>query len=873
MVFQPHDSGSRSSDASGPHRVGRYELRGRLGSGAMGDVFLAWDPGAQREVALKTRRGGSAERFVREAELTAGLDHPGIVRVFDAGVDPSGLAYYACERVVGVQDLRDVFRTLPLAERVGLVRDAAAAVGHAHSRGVVHRDLKPDNLLVDEEGVIRVADFGLATAEDLERLTRTGALVGTPTHLAPEQWRALQGERVPIDPRSDVWALGVVLYEALTGELPFEGASWMELSARILAATPRAPSTISPEVPRALQNVCLRALSLDPAQRHPDGASLAAHLEEALLEQDSGGSGLKLALGMVVLATLGLGLAALYTSSLDPAPESSQGTVSPAKSPAWTQEPETSPSVETPPLEELTSLIERARAAGVAGRPQEGLDLLAEVMARAPRDPDALAARAKLLTQRGEREPALADLSAALEVAPERADLWAVRAELLRNLGRLDASLEDVKRALRLVPEHLAARYTQAWVIASRGQRDAAFLILDGQVAANPELAEAYCNRAELKSAAGNHPLALQDLAKALDLDPDSSRAYSLRVGIHVNRNELKAAREDIERGLSIAPGNLELRTNFGVVLMREGDLEGAIRELSRALEINPKLGTAYANRSYAYRNQGRSKEAIADLEQALKFVQPGTSVHKAMVDGLAGLRAAAELEGADFDVAKALAEVVRLRDQGRSDLALPLVKRVLAKEPESVRAIYLRGNLLMQLGRPREALAPLSRAVELDPNQREHHSDRGLAHQALGDQVSAIRDFDLVTKRWPNYALGWNNRAISRRKSGDAAGAVEDCDRALELRPNYVNALMNRANAHLGLGNLAKAEADCTGALGLQEHVSAYGLRGMIRQEAGNLAGARSDMKHFLAGVPANDPRRPRLEKRLAEVEAALAR
>lgn len=262
------------------HRVASYIVEGELGRGAMGVVYLARDEGTGRRVALKLIQGDvdarRLERFRREGELTARLRHPGVVGVHSAGTW-EGKPYLAYELVEGAQTLDLAFKERELVERVELVRDAARAIGAAHEVDIIHRDIKPDNILVDSDGRVRVADFGLATAQDLETLTRTGAVVGTPVYMAPEKFIA-GGAR---GPNLDVWSLGVVLYEAICGELPFFAKTIPDL-VQSLMSPPRAPRDLRPETPPELEAVCLRALSAEISERYPDGNALAADLDRFL---------------------------------------------------------------------------------------------------------------------------------------------------------------------------------------------------------------------------------------------------------------------------------------------------------------------------------------------------------------------------------------------------------------------------------------------------------------------------------------------------------------------------------------------------------------------------------------------------------------
>jgi hypothetical protein len=298
-----------STPAPGAVIAGRYRVVGPLGQGAMGVVVRAHDPGAGRDVAIKllTAAGpGRAERLRREAQLAARLDHPGIVRVHDAG-EADGAPFVVFELVEGARTLRAAWAELDARGRAGLLRDAGRALGHAHARGVVHRDVKPDNILVDAAGRARVTDFGLATAAGVDPLTRSGAVLGTPLALSPEQVRGGAA-----GPASDVWALGVALYEALTDRPPFEGDTLLELTGAILACSPAPPRAARPTVPASLEAVCLGALRLAPADRFPDGEAFAAALDRALAGRARDPvralallAGLAVALGAAALARAG----------------------------------------------------------------------------------------------------------------------------------------------------------------------------------------------------------------------------------------------------------------------------------------------------------------------------------------------------------------------------------------------------------------------------------------------------------------------------------------------------------------------------------------------------------------------------------------
>ncbi len=269
-----------------PSRLGRYNVQGVLAHGAMGRIFLAIDTATGTRVAVKTMMldglGGPAEtetreRFFREARTVAGLQHPDIVAVYDSGLQGS-TAYLAMELLPGT-DLRMHCRgalRLPVDQALKIVARVADALAYAHTRGVVHRDVKPANLMVDlSTNTIKVTDFGLArTAQG--SLTRTGLMLGSPSYMAPEQ---LLGE--PLDGRADLYSLGVVLFEMLTGQLPHGEESISQLMRAIVTEAAPPLARYRPDLPSCVGDLLARALQKDRSLRFPDGEQLAKALREA----------------------------------------------------------------------------------------------------------------------------------------------------------------------------------------------------------------------------------------------------------------------------------------------------------------------------------------------------------------------------------------------------------------------------------------------------------------------------------------------------------------------------------------------------------------------------------------------------------------
>src|SRR5204863_960614 len=258
---------------------GRYRIVRKLGTGGMANVYLAEDEVLGRRVAIKIlndRHAGDdqfVERFRREAKNAASLSHPNIVSIYDRG-EAEGTYYIAMEYLDG-RSLKEMITArgpAPIPVAVDYARQILSALRIAHRQGLVHRDIKPHNVLVDGEGRVKVTDFGIARAGP-SQMTEEGSIIGTAQYLSPEQ-----AQGAPVTPASDLYSVGIVLYELLTGSVPFSGDTPVELAMKHLSKVPESPSHLRPEVPRDLDLVVMRALAKSPEERYTTAEEMDADL-------------------------------------------------------------------------------------------------------------------------------------------------------------------------------------------------------------------------------------------------------------------------------------------------------------------------------------------------------------------------------------------------------------------------------------------------------------------------------------------------------------------------------------------------------------------------------------------------------------------
>ncbi|MCC6738432.1 MAG: protein kinase [Planctomycetia bacterium] len=827
-------------------RLGKYVRAEKLGSGAMGEVWKAWDTELGRWVALKFLKGGDdgeIARFQREAQVAAGLTHPNIATVYDVG-EAAGRHYIAMQFVPG--------KTLTAARKKGarlaamLVRDAARGVGHAHANGVIHRDIKPHNVMVTglnfalgakkPYDAVFVMDFGLArSTEGASGLSVTGSVIGTPGYMPPEQAKGR-----PTGPPADVFSLGATLYDLLTGDEPFRGDSLFEVLRAIQEDEPVPPRRADPKIPADLETIVLKALEKDPARRYPDADAFADDLDRFLegeaVSARRAGVGYRASKAVakrkpvVAVAAAGVvGIAIVAGVFLSKLGDSGRDK-------------------------------EKALAAQRAKEEKLRADKDREIAAQKDAERRREEARQRALTFVESGRRALEDLrfrkASPSHTQPELHDM-AVKAEA------------EFRKALDAAPD-----MPEAWLGIGRGwamahNRERAAPAIEKAIAAAPQFASAYLDRVRLTfddyeemrhDRAGGGAAEETDASRKLraSIEGDLRKAEAatkdlaekaLAEGLLAFADgKFTAAAEKLAGYLKSAPTDGDAHYWRGHALLHVELYKDAGDALTRALECDFRHGSARANR-------GRVRELLGDLDGAEVDYLEVARQHSDQAGGYLGLAAVARARGdvkrcremaeaalqrepgnriaqdfltwakqqtgelagssvtggpeAPADVEALLADAQRAHAAGDAKKCVELCDRALAKSPGNADAHRIRGAGRHSAGNVKGALEDAEAALRIRPDYPEALYNRALAKGELGDAKGALADYTACLKLQPGNCDALTNRGLLKSEQGDVDGAIADYSEALRQRPSYIAALVNRAEAYAAKGEKAAAIAD----------------------------------------------------------------
>ncbi|GEM_PF-1841696 len=667
-------------------RLGRYRITAQLGAGGMGVVYRARDLQLDRDVAVKvlpaalTQDPVARARLLREAQTASALNHPHICHIYEVG-QADGQSFIAMELVEGRPLSALVAAGLPVDSVVRYGGQIADGLAHAHDRNVLHRDLKSSNVILTPEGRVKILDFGLAKRieQDLQEaatqsavspLTQAGSIAGTLHYLAPE---VLSG--APSDPRSDIWALGVVLYEMAAGALPFQGRTSFEVSSAILREPPAA---LPPRVPPGLRAVVARCLTKVPTERYQRAGEVRAALEAlsssahvpmavppaaeapAPLSYPVGAAekaGTKkpkgreeaLAMGFGVLLLVLSGVLIAYVLQLRPSPADSRGgpalpgpagsetTGAAGTAPAAAGRSRLITGGKASPNSEANAYFEKAMLFLHA---RFDLTRAVPLIKRAIElDPQFPEARAVLgLTHLLQVESGVSnegswvyeaekELRLALQYDPQNASAHGVLAGVYLYQGRQEEALAAGNRSLAINPDHLSALAWQTWVLQRRGDYAGAMAIARRNIQLNPVFFPAQWALGELLVETGDPAGGVRLLGKVLDQDAQNHFILAALARMHLESGDTRTARMFLDQIRKGDEANYRVRLVKALLLAREGKRREALRQMDEPLrkygEASPRVtlqvAEFYSVLSAGPGNSGEKQQALEWLDKAVR--------------------------------------------------------------------------------------------------------------------------------------------------------------------------------------------------------------------------------------------------------------
>jgi serine/threonine-protein kinase len=846
-------------------RVPGYEVESVLGRGGMGVVYRARHVRLGRHVALKMALAGSyacpheRARFRREAEAVAALRHPNVVQVYDVG-DADERPYFTMELMEGGSLARKLAGApQPPRQTAGLLATLAAAVQAAHEAGVVHRDLKPGNVLLAADGAPKVADFGLARRLDAdERLTLSGAVIGTPSYTAPEQAR---GDRSAVGPRTDVYALGAILYECLTGRPPFHAGTAAATLQQVVADEPVAPRRLNPSVPRDLETVCLKCLHKEPRNRYASAAELADDLGRFEHGEPIAARRVGVVGSLRKWARRRPAAAAILTAVSLVAAAGAIG--------AWLllQQQADARARQALTDQEVHAILGLARVRLDDGWTAADLQKLAEARTEATRAEDVARGGASAAV-RQEAESFRAETARRLARAQANRDLTEVLVDLAgpqdtreyardesgqwrsmagRNMDKqfaaefrhwgLDvdgaAEAEVVARLaaepVPVVRDLIAALDT--WALWRRRNRPGAdwrrlFRVADKLDRSDRGrqfrglLLEAFSPGAEdvtgmVGAMSPWQVLSLWEFRRGVALrrllalrretDPRTEPVLtvSLLAQMCVETRDAASAEEVLSRASTGRPSEVLLLHQLGKLLAEQSPprLEEAIGYYRAARSLRPSLGISLSD---ALVRAGRPAQAAAVMQELLGQ-QPD---HPNYLDHLGFAQMA----------------------QGRFGDAEATYRQVVARDPDYVEAHFNLGNALREEGRLKDAERAFRNAIKLRPEFAEAHVNLGTVLSNQGRPKEAEQAFRDAIKRKPDLAVAHNNLGTVLSNQGKPKDAEQAFRDAIKLKPDLAEAHNNLGNTLSDQGRPKDAEQACRDAIKLRpDFAKAHNSLGIV--------------------------------------------
>ena len=872
----------QTPDASSdrPLKFGRYSIVSEIGQGGMGKIYKVYDVRLDRHVALKMLISEGSEinvqRFLREAKASAQLKHPNIVPVYDVGSE-EGRYFFTMDFIEG-ESLHALIRkgTLTIRQIVEIMIKVGDAIQYAHRQGIVHRDIKPGNIMIDVHQEPKIMDFGLAkVSKESQKLSQSGMIIGTAQYMPPEQ---AEGRINSIDERSDIYSLGALLYEMLTGRPPFWGNSFSQILYQVIHKDPIPPSTLKKNIPRGLENICLKAMEKRKSRRYQSAASWVDDLvrfqrgetveaeknivwNKAIrkIKRNKGVSisaGLFFAFLIFMMAGISIWGEVQKRSRMELLRKEARKSLEQARSAESLEKKyekdlrrHRNQSIPDGLRREIEhSLLHYLKAHSLLDRAfaleSENLEVRKELykiekemglLGLLGRDyilSQIFFERCKRLGSKDEAEKLLESVERRRQsVQKDRSDRVNEIMEEVKKTppdkGMLEEYITEILKmsgretTLVLLGHLRSGEFWQRRIaIDALGKLGDTYTTLDGK---DPcEWLIERLKKIDVEKNAEEAELLIWALGRLRD--PRANRAtHDARW--KAGQNSALWAKTNIPYGWipmsdeEAGMGMLTAKEYFerGVMKFQKGDLNGAWSDFTDAVKRDSRYAQAYNARGNVHLVKGNLDEAIAEYTQAIR-VDPNYS------NGYAN-RGNARLQKEDLD--GAIADYTQ----------------AISMEPKDASVYNNRGMAYQFKGEIQKAIQDYHSAIALLPNDFEAYNKLGAVHMEIGELRKAVLYYSRSIEINPYKASVYNNRAIARDRMGDWEGAIVDLNHSIGLSPREPGSYVNRGMIQASKGRLENAISDYNQAISLDPTgASAYFHRGNAYEKQKNLEQALSD-------------------------------
>lgn len=855
----------------------KYDVKKELGRGGMGAVYRVEESSLERDVAMKKIIGSPTDhgvkRFIREAKITAKLDHPNIVTIHDFGLNKEGEYYFTMNHVKG-NDLKEILNKIDnkdpkylkkytLNKKLQIYKGILDAIALAHSKGIIHRDLKPANIMVGRFGEVQVMDWGLAkdnSKEDIvsdgkvketrKGLTLDGQVMGSPGFMAPEQ---ADGRIEDVDELSDVWSLGAILYKMLSLEKPIDGDSVREIVINTARGKVIPLRKKAKKVSKELESIVMKAIAPEREDRYPNVEKLHedidSYLERKPVSAHSYGITEKINkwIQRHPTAAISCGVAAILLSISGVVGGLLYSQKEEAKDKAKT---------ETARADDAT-LEKKAAQSEVRGQQQS----------------EAILSRIKFLkVNENYYESALPIIQEAIDSSKNYWKPYLVLAKHQARFGNHQEAEKLFEKANEVFRKQLnkdsveiffeaGMYYGLPLELGGRGLEETAHNYFKKAYSANPNAIFGKLSRAtELMIKAKINPdEANKYLSEAVKISKELTkditaknidatwlvRGWVLGTSIFsdyknpsfLKHKNLSEAKNALLHVVDESHGKINIRNFLAMLYAHLGEHDKAIQILSKLLKIK-KEDFLYLNRGFTYAKKGDPEKAIQDYNKAIRlnpkefifYYNRGSAYHdkgdleKAIVNYDEAIRLNPKFVGAYLDRGLAY------KKKGKLKKAIEDFNEAIMLNPKLTDAYFNRGHAYEDKGDLEKAIEDYNEAIRLNPKKPNIYNNRGTAYAGKGNLEKAIEDFNEAIRLNPKFAVAYSNRGLAYKNKGNLEKAIEDLNEAIRLDPKFVDAYIIRGTAYADKGDLEKAIEDFTKSINLDpKFITAYSNRAMI--------------------------------------------